>query len=226
MKFGLENGMVMNRNDGRTLVEALSTLRVETLSRQHELIGLLVLFAAGVAYCLLGYRIFRVVLGLTGFLLAGLTAAALAGWLSYGHVLSMTIAGVLGGLCGAVALFFLYRTGVFFVGFLGGVIIAFHVLQGHSESWVLWAILGSGLAGGVMALGLEPLVMTVATAVIGAWLCMVSGFFLIMGSPYGEPLSKPENTAAVSWGLLIIWGVMACIGILVQFRTGKSSRKQ
>ncbi len=207
-------------------MEALSTLRIETLSRQHELIGLLVLFAAGSAYCFLGYRIFRVVLGLTGFLLAGLTAAALAGWISYGHVMSMAIAGVLGGLCGAVALFFLYRAGVFFVGFLGGLIIAFHVLQGSSESWVIWAILGAGLAGGVMALGLEPLVMTVATAVIGAWLCMVSGFFLLMETPYGEPLSKPENTAVLSWGLLIIWGVMACIGILVQYRTGKSSRKQ
>jgi len=199
---------------------------MEALSPGQEQVTLVGLLLAGVVYCFLGYRVFRFLLGLTGFLLAGATAGALAGWLTYGHVLTMGIAGLLGGVCGAVALLFLYRVGVFFIGFLGGLIIAYHVLQGRPEPWVIWAILGSGAIGGIMALGLEPLVMTVATSVIGAWLCMVSGFFLVLGTAYGEALSNPENAMRVSWGLLIVWAVLAIIGIVVQYRFRKTPGKK
>ncbi len=61
---------------------------------------------------------------------------------------------------------------------------------------------------------------------IGAWLCMVSGFFLVLGTAYGQALSKPENTVGVSWGLLIVWAVLAVLGIVVQYRFGKAPDKK
>ena len=67
----------------------------------------------GTLYCFLGYRTLRFVIGLTGFILAGGVAFVIAAWLSAGHTIASAAVGMAGGLCGAVALTFLYRAGVF-----------------------------------------------------------------------------------------------------------------
>lgn len=187
-------------------METLTQLQMEALSPGQEQGTLVGLLLAGVLYCFLGYRVFRFLLGLTGFLLAGAVAGALAGWLTYGHVVTMGIAGLVGGVCGAVALLFLYRLGVFFIGFLGGLIIAYHVLQGRPEPWIIWAILGSGCVGGVMALGLEPLVMTVATSVDRRM--AVHGVGILSGVGHGL-WPGPVEAGEYSGGFV---GIVDCLG--------------
>lgn len=181
--------------------------------------------AVGLLYCFLGYRLFLFILGLTGFLLAGATAVVLVGWASGGHLLSMGIALLVGGLCGSMALFFLYRLGIFVMGGLGGLVIAQQLMQGRPEWWVLWAVAGAGLASGLLALLLEPAVMTLATSAIGAVLTVGAAFFLLLETSYKAQLSAPENALALRWGLFGAWAALAVAGCVVQFMIRSESKK-
>jgi len=100
-------------------MEELLSWQLQDVPREQMSMVLAGLAFAGCLYCFLGYRLIKFVLGFTGFILAGSTAAVIVGFLSYGHVMAMGIALAIGGLCGAMALFFLYRTGVFCLGMLG-----------------------------------------------------------------------------------------------------------
>ena len=76
----------------------------------------------GLIQCFLGYRIFRIVLGLTGFLMA----AGFAGTMGFsltGNEIMALIFGILGGLIGAGLMVAIYFVGLFLIGaFLGGVL--------------------------------------------------------------------------------------------------------
>lgn len=181
------------------------------------------LLAAGLLYCFLGYRLFRMVLALTGFLAAGGVAAVLAGWVSQGNVIAMVIAGILGGLCGAFALSFLYRVGVFFLGFLGVLLAAYTILQGIETPWRPWIVVCAAVAGGLLALWIERPVMTMATAVIGAWLASWASFFLLLETRLADRVSDPEFAARAMWA---VWGgfaVLTALGAAFQFSTRKAA---
>ncbi len=206
------------------------TSRIENLPIESPYVLAGLLAAVGLLYCFLGYRLFKFILGLTGFLLAGFVAAALAGWLTHGQVLAMSIAGVLGGFCGALALFFLYRLGVFCLGGLGGFVIAYQVLSGRAEPWAPWAILGIGLGVGVLALLLERPVMSLATATIGAWLT-VYAVLLVLAEQGWLSNWEPEKAGATSlspltWGMLGGWGLLSLLGAGLQLRNTKRRDKE
>src|SRR5690606_24544032 len=73
----------------------------------------LVLAAGGAVACFAGYRFFRFVLGLFGFLVGALLATTIAGPGSTGYLLLWA---VLGGLAGALVLNVAYFFGVVLVG--------------------------------------------------------------------------------------------------------------
>ena len=155
--------------------------------------------AVGTLYCFLGYRTLRVVLCLTGFGLAGAVAGGIAAYLSKGNALWAIGAIAFGGLCGAVAMIFLYRTGVFLVGMLAAALIAQNALAANDTPYGLWILLGAAVGGGLLALFIERLVMTVATAAIGAWLVVCGiGFFLVgpgFLDIFQEPLEASHDRA-------------------------------
>jgi hypothetical protein len=178
-----------------------------------------VAIAAGTLYCFLGYRTLRFVIMLTGFVLAGAVAAALAAWISKGEAIAMTVAGFLGGICGAVALGFLVRSGVFLLGVLGGFVAAMHLTTGIEEPWVPWAVLVAGGIGGLLALLLRRTICILATAVIGAWL-VVSGVLFFLAGP--GSLETPSDTILAvreGWVGVACWAVLALGGAVAQFAT-------
>ena len=174
---------------------------------------------AGLLYCFLGYRVFRFLLAFTGFVLAGSVAGGLAGWLSHGRLVWMIPCLVLGGVAGAMALFFMYRAGVFFIGLLGAALGAQAVLAGRPESWIPWAILGTGLAGGLVALWIERPVMTLATAALGASIVVQAGALLVGLAGFQEVLNDPDNQPALTWVILAGWAVLALGGAVTQLAT-------
>lgn len=177
--------------------------------------------SVGTLYCFLGYRTLKVLIAVTGFSVAGFTAATMAGLVSEGEVPYMAIAGVIGGLFGAMALSFLYRTGVFFIGVLGAALIASNFLAQQGDSWVPLAIIGMGLVGGLVALLVERPVITVSSAAIGAWM-VVSGiaYFFYEASwlqEWGRSFSDFKEHNLV----LACWGILAVAGTCMQFVTRK-----
>ncbi len=167
--------------------------------------------AVGTLYCFLGYRTLRFVIGLTGFLLAGSVAGALAIWLSRGHEIATLISFAIGGICGAFALFFLYRTGVFLVGLLGAALVANNILDNTGETWVPLAVMGLGAVGGLIALILEKPVMLVATSVLGGWMLVSAGVFFIEG---GEDLEIIRETLRSDEKRLLMLGAWLALSIL------------
>jgi len=183
--------------------------------RQAALLGVL---ALGLLYAFLGHRLLRLMIGLTGFLLAAASAAVLAGWLSRGHPWVMLGVAVAGGLCGAMALFFLYRVGVFAVGGFAAAILLHGVLSGRPEAWAPWAVLAGGIAGGLLALLLERPVMVLATAVIGGWAVAFSGAALLLGDALSERLADGSDDW-LPWALLGTWVACALLGAAFQCAT-------
>jgi hypothetical protein len=173
----------------------------------------------GTLYCFLGYRTLRFVIGLTGFILAGGVAFILAAWLSAGHTIASVIVGAVGGLCGAVALHFLYKTGVFGLGLMAAGLIASNVLADRQESWIIWAVFGAAFGGGLLAILIERPVVTLATAAIGSWLVVAGITFFLMGP---EALDKLRDTAQFEDERLVVvgsWAVLALLGAFAQFAT-------
>ncbi len=178
-----------------------------------------VAIAVGTLYCFLGYRTLKIVIGLTGFALAGGAAGALAGWLTQGHTLATLGAGAAGGIAGAMALFFVYRAGVFVMGLVAAAIIALNAFGGLEEAWAPWAIAGTGLAGGAVALLLERPILTLATAAIGAWVLVCGLAYFILGPPPVRLAGHPMELAGTDGALIFGWIVLAAGGALMQFAT-------
>lgn len=177
--------------------------------------------SVGTLYCFLGYRTLKVLIGLTGFCIAGMTAATLASLVSEGEVSYMAFAGIIGGLFGAMALSFLYRTGVFFIGVLGAALIASNCLAAQGSSWVPLAVIGMGLVGGLVALLVERPVITVSSAAIGAWI-VVSGvaYFMYDASwlqEWGRSFAEFKERNIV----LACWAILAVAGTFMQIATRK-----
>jgi len=182
---------------------------------------LLLIAIIGALYCFVGYRLFKVVLAVSGFVLAGGLAAMVASVGFPDSPVVPTVVGVLCGLVGAGALMFLYRLGVFVVGAVFGGLLAFQVLQGNPPDWMPWAVLGSGLLTGVAALWLEKPMLSLAMASIGAWLMLASVTVLIFGG--GDFKLDPDSiTPASAWPLFLAWLVLTLFGLATQLGTSKN----
>jgi len=170
---------------------------------------------AGVLYCFLGYRLFKFVLGLTGFLLAAAPAALLAAWLTQGHTLAVSIAALAGGICGAAALLILFQLGVFALGGAGTGLVAYHLLSLAPQPWTPWAVAGAACLGGILALLLQRPILSFATAAIGAWL-LTSAAFLGAGAAARwmeiEDV-EPQWFRPAAMGL---WALLTVLGVCTQ----------
>lgn len=213
-------------------MEDLLTWQLEDVPPEQATLVLAILAGVGAVYCFIGYRILKFILGLTGFLLAGSAAAVLVGFLSYGNMIGMGAALLIGGICGAMALFFLYKTGVFCLGMLGATVVAYNLLQGRPEPWILWAVAGLGLVGGLLAILIERPAMTLATAAIGAMMLTQAGLTVARQQGLFEQLPQPVEDLGqslppvpyLSWGLLVTWVLLTLLGAYMQFSMGRRKK--
>lgn len=202
-------------------MDKLTDIRLEQLPPQQAQFLLVFLLVLGLIYCFLGYAILRFVLALTGFVIAGAMAAMLAGWFSQGNLLAMGGGLLLGGICGAMALSFLYRAGVFLVGFAAALILGLTLFFGRDASYGPVMTLACGLLGGVMALLLERPVMKLATAAIGGWLTSVSALLLLVNFGVVDKAVKQQISPHASWVLLGSWAFLTLFGGAFQFSMGR-----
>lgn len=202
-----------------------STVNIGELTPQQLNGVVAVAVAAGTLYCFLGYRTLRFVLGLTGFLMAGTVAAILVNWISQGNELAMLIALCIGGMCGAFALYFLYRTGVFLIGLMGTALIAHIVLAAQPDTWIPLAVVGIAIIGGLFALLIERPIILLATAALGAWMVVSGVTYFIVGSSGLDELTKVLESDDQRMIVLGSWAVLAVAGALSQIATTKKKRK-
>ena len=177
--------------------------------------------AYGALNCFYGYKIFKIVLGIVGFITGGLAAAGVAMAATKEPGIAL-LAGLIGGAIGAVLMVALYFLGVFVLGalvggLLGAVAAASLGLQGESALLVVGVL---GLLGGVLAVVFQKLMIIISTAFSGSW-SMVSGaaYFLVDLNP----LAVAQNPALLQmmgvklYLLGAAWLVLGILGVLVQY---------
>jgi hypothetical protein len=210
---------------------SLSGLNLENIAQERLELSLYILGAVGLLYCFAGYKLFRFVLGLTGFLVAGSVAGVLSGWLSAGDLVVMLACGAFGGICGAMALTMVYKLGVFGLGCMAATLACRQLPMDMIDAPDWMIVLGAGIFGGMAALLLERPAMTLATAAIGAWMSTVSAY-LVFSAQNGDKapaLSGVESLEAtlkfsqqsMMW-LLGGWLALTIVGVAFQMRKWKT----
>jgi len=143
------------------------------LPHSYELPAAILLILGGALSCFAGYRLFKIVLGIYGFILGAMLGSSVMG---VSNTTGMVVASLIGGIAGAAILMFAYFVGIALVGAGLGALVA-HVAWDYVRSGdppaivvILLAIVGS-----VAAMLLQRYVIIVATAFGGAWTVIVGG---------------------------------------------------
>lgn len=141
------------------------------LPQSYELPAALVLVLAGATACFAGYRFFRYVLGIFGFILGAMIASSVMG---ISNTAGMLVAALVGGLVGAAILVFAYFIGIALVGAAVGALIAHFgwELVATGDPPVL-AVIGLAIAGALAAMYVQRHVIIATTAFVGAWTLVV-----------------------------------------------------
>lgn len=196
-----------------------------------------VLVAGGALACFFGYRSFKVVLAVFGFILGALAASSLFG---AGSPTPMIAAAAAGGIVGGGLLLAAYFVGVALVG--AGL--------GALASNLIWTELGRdphpfvvilfSVAGALVATWLQRYVIILCTAFAGAWTILV-GALAVMGdtgplkaAAQGDlwvvyPLNPAPGLAWLPWA----WMLLGLLGTAIQMRwtagdrgrVGKAAKK-
>lgn len=175
----------------------------------------------GLADCFAGYRIFRFVLGLAGFVLGAVAGVMIGGHIGNGGELAILIGGLVGGVVGIGLLVALYYVGVFVFGAaVGAMLLGVLGASLGFQMPLVVVILGAVILGGV-ALALQRVVIILSTALSGAWTAVL-GIYSVIEK---RPLEIDQFWRSLPWEQpqvpIGIWLAVALAGAVVQLRSGK-----
>jgi hypothetical protein len=199
------------------------------LPQSYELPAAMLLVLAGALACFAGYRLFRYVLAIFGFILGAMLASSVIG---ISNTVGMVAAALGGGLIGAAILLFAYFVGIALVGAgIGALIVHFGwAFLGRGDPPGL-AIIGMAIVGAVVAMFVQRQVIVVTTAFVGAWTLIVG----ILAAAGDRGALAARSTASV-WILYPMspapghrwipyaWIVLGLAGAAVQFSFRSRSR--
>jgi hypothetical protein len=125
-----------------------------------------------------------------------------------------------------LALFFLYKFGVFLIGLLGTALIVYTIMADSTNPYAIWIVLGCALAGGLIAVTLERFIMILATAAIGAWFVVCGIGFFLVGPSFLDILQQPVELGKDRQVLITCWAIVAVSGAVAQFATTRARPKE
>jgi uncharacterized protein DUF4203 len=193
--------------------------------------GAAVLAVGGALACFAGYRLFRIVLAVYGFIFGAAMASSVMGT---SNTAGMVIAAIVGGLAGAAIMFLAYFVGVALVGAAIGAAVV-HILFGgvgsepHPAIVIAFAILGA-----LGAMVLQRYVIIGGTSFGGAWTLIV-GVLALIGDRAAATAAEsgnvwilyPLDPAPGRRMLLAVWVVLSLVGLVTQLRlTGVATAKK
>jgi hypothetical protein len=188
-----------------------------------------VLIIGGAIACFAGYRFFRLVLAIYGFILGALMASSMMG---VGNSVGMVVAALVGGAIGAVVLVLAYFVGIALVGAGLGALLAhelwYWIRPGDPPALI---VIVAALIGAIAAMVVQRYVIIVGTAFGGAW-TMIVGFMNAfstrgitrLSSPTEVWILYPQSTSGEGWAP-IAWLVLGVIGVVVQLGMTGGKRK-
>jgi hypothetical protein len=198
------------------------------LPHSYELPAAILLILGGAVSCFAGYRLFKVVLGIYGFILGAMVASSTMGAT---NTTGMIVAALVGGVVGALILVFAYFIGIALVGAGLGALVA-HVgwsSLGKGGDPPALAIVVLAVAGSIGAMFLQRYVIVVATAFGGAWTMIVGGLAIASERTVAAKAASatnvwilyPTSAPGQAW-VPFAWVALGLIGAAVQLRiTGR-----
>ena len=208
------------------------------LPASYQLPAAIVLVIGGIISCFFGYRLFRIVLAIAGFIIGSLAASSLFGM---SDTAPMLAAAAVGGLIGAGILFLAYFVGVAIVGAGLGAAVANLAFSTSGRDPGVFVVILLSIAGAVGAMYLQRYFIIVGTAFGGAWTIIVGAMALVgdrramAAAASGDVwVAYPLNPAPGQRWVPIAWVVLSLIGAGVQLgitggergRVGKRRRKK
>ena len=188
-----------------------------------------VLIIGGAVACFAGYRFFRIVLAIYGFILGALMASSMMG---VGNSMGMIVAALVGGLIGAVVLVLAYFVGIALVGAGLGALIAHQIWY-----WIrpgdppVLIVIGAALVGAALAMVVQRYVIIVGTAFGGAWTMIIGVLNAVstrgitrLSSPTEVWILYPQAAPGERWAPLA-WLVLGLVGVVVQLGVTGGKRK-
>jgi len=190
------------------------------LPAQYQLPAAFVLVLGGCVACFFGYRLFRIVLAIFGFIIGALLASSVMGTSDTGPMIAAAIAG---GLLGAGVLFAAYFVGIAMVGAgLGAVVANLGFAAGERDPHFL-VVVFAAVVGAVAAIYLQRYVIIVGTAFGGAWTLIVGAMALVgdraalAAAASGDVwVAYPLDPAPGRRWVPIAWIALGLVGVGVQ----------
>ena len=187
-----------------------------------------VLLFGGLVATFFGYRLFKFVLAIFGFIVGALAASSIWGASNTAY---MVVTAIVGGMAGSLLLLAAYFVGVALVGAALGALVANLIwtqIEGDPHPFVV--VLAS-VAGALLATWLQRYVIILGTAFGGAWTILL-GTLAMMGDQtalnaaaagdiwVAYPMNPAPGQTWVPWA----WIVLGLIGTFLQmFVTGGQS---
>jgi hypothetical protein len=177
----------------------------------------------GLFTCFAGYRLFRVVLALYGFLAGALIASHIP---SSANTWTTLMALVAGGVVGALVMFFAYFVAVGLVGAGLAAMVLHYVwkfIGGDPPTLLLVVVC---VVGAVIALQIQRWAVAFGTSIAGSWTALV-GVMALMGNPKALIAASAPNIWVVypidlmppTLWMMLAWIALAAIGFVVQLKT-------
>lgn len=188
-----------------------------------------ILALSGAVACFGGYRLFRIVLGIYGFILGAMVTTSVMGTSS---AWVLVLAAVVGGIIGSGLMIAAYFVGIGLIG-AGLASLAVHLVWrviGGEPPIVLLVIMA--VLGALGALKIARYVAVVGTALAGSWTLIVGG--LALGGHKFDGLSVTPDNVWVVYGagpltgskwVIAGWVALALAGAVVQMTTTSTTGK-
>ena len=190
----------------------------------------ILLVVGGLLSCFAGYRIFRIVLGIYGFILGALLASSAMGT---DQTFWMIVAAIVGGLVGALILIAAYFVGVALIGAGIGALVANVVAASLGREPHIFILILLSIVGALAALALQRYVIIVSTAFGGAWTAIVGALALrgdraaAQAATHNDVwLAYPLNPAPGQRWVLVVWLMLGAAGLIAQLSTPGRSKKK
>lgn len=202
------------------------------LPHGYELVAAIVLLLGGVLACFAGHRLFRIVLGIYGFILGAMIASSVVG---ASNTAGMLAAAVVGGLLGSLVLVFAWFVGVSLVGAGMGVFVAHAVWsQVGTGDPPATAVIAVAIVGAIGAMFVQKYVIVVGTAFGGAWTIVLSAAnaspqaqaALSRGGSDTEVWILYPTSAPVTRWVPVAWIALGLIGTAVQLSMTSGRKKK
>ena len=180
----------------------------------------------GAVQCYFGYHLFKITLGITGFIVGGGLAVALSSSI-YPNESIPLIAGLVGGVIGATLSITLYYVGIFFIGALFGGIIGSTCLSamGHDPNTAVIVI--AVTITGILALIIQKYMIIISTSFAGAWLIVAGIAYFATGAVSPTDIEYILHSSGVLYFVVMFcWIILGITGIITQFKRFPKDQKR